>query len=219
MDKSEAIVKIKEILGLAKKEEVLTEEVVVAEIVEEVQLVDVKTTDNLIIRIDSNTPSEGANVSQILEDGTVAALNDGTYILAETGESLVVSGSSIKTVIPAEAPAEVVEESPAPAVEIEVETPEMEMPTEEVVEVETPEVDYVAELIMTVTSLTERVMKLEESLGLTNKMATEMSKVIEEFSGKPAGTPIKLEKEGFTKADKAQKYNALDEIRKIRSAK
>jgi Na+-translocating ferredoxin:NAD+ oxidoreductase RnfG subunit len=212
MDKSEAIVKIKEILGLTKKQ---------------INLIDVKTTDNLIIRIDSNTPSEGANVSQILEDGIVAALNDGTYILADTGESIVVSGSSIKEVIPAPAPEvteEVVEEAPA-VEEVTEETPSevVEEVTEEVpvIEevVETPvENDYVAELIMAVTALTERVMKLEESLGMTNQVATEMSKVIEEFSGKPAGKSIKLEKEGLVVSEKTKKYNALDEIRKIRSA-
>lgn len=207
MNKSEAINKIKDILGLAKKVEDVATEVVTetaAEVVVETALVDVKTTDNLIIRIDSNTPAAGAAVSQILEDGTVAALNDGTYILAETGESLVVVGSSISEVIPASAPEEIpAEEAPA--------TPEVE------VEVEAPAADYMSELLIAVASLGDRVAALEAAAGTAMEQAVEMSKVVSEIAGKPAGTPVKLEKEGFT--NKEKKYSALDEIRSIRSSK
>jgi hypothetical protein len=212
MNKSEAINKIKDILGLPKASDVVnaTEDVVetpaeaVVETVEEVALVDVKTTDNLIIRIDSNTPSQGAKVSQILEDGTVATLNDDTYILAETGESIVVSGSSIVEVIPAPAP----EEIPA---EDAVETPEVE------VEVESPEADPMSELIMAIAVLSDRVAALEAAQGTAMEQQVEMSKVVEEIAGKPAGSPVKLEKEGFSTKEK--KFSALESIRNIRAGK
>jgi flagellar biosynthesis GTPase FlhF len=184
---------------------------------------DVKTTDGKILRIDGDILEKGKKVYEILEDGTVAAINDDDYIL-ETGETVMVRGNEVYDFIPVTAE-EVVEEEPATEETPAEEAPATEQATsteivEEIASAETvEEVSDEMNWDEAVKALAEEIASLKESITEMKKSAQTMREHIEKFSKLPAENGIEKEKTGFktnVEKEKDLKQANLDKIRNLR---
>jgi len=183
---------------------------------------DVKSTDGKIIRIEGDVLEKGLSVYEILEDGAVAALNDGDYIL-ESGETINVSGGSISDFIPVD----VVEEVPAEEAPVDEEVPAEvaeEAPAAEVVaEIVETEVADIAEEIgidEAVAALAQEIASIKEVVNEMRASAQEMREHIAKFSNIPANDGIKQEKTGFSSVkeeSKDSRFRNLEKIKALRS--
>jgi predicted RNase H-like nuclease (RuvC/YqgF family) len=139
---------------------------------------DAKTTDGKIVRIDGDVLETGLSIYEILEDGAIAALDDGDYIL-ESGETIKVAGGVISDFIPVSA--EVVEDEVIED-EISEDSTDAEEVVEEIAESTVEEIEDEMDWEEAVKALAEELVEIKEIADEMKKKYNKMAKEANKFS-------------------------------------
>lgn len=195
---------------------------------------DTRTTDGKILRIEADVLQNGASVYSILEDGTIGAIDDGSYIL-DSGETVNVQGGRVESFIPVsvDAPAEDVEsptedampgdstEDVAPAADAEA--PAEDAAPGDVVE-EIANADGSADVVTAditweeaVKALADEIKALKDAMGQMQMSNEALKSHVAQFSKLPSETEIKKEKQGFKTEDEKNKDLRLANLEKIKA--
>lgn len=180
--------KDKEEMSEDKKEDENTEE----------KFHDFKTTDNKILRVNSNTIDKGEDIYEILEDGTTAAINDGVYVL-QNGEQVDVVGGKVKELIPVDNKDEEKTEEPEAKAEGEEKTEEDNEPS------------FEERVLGAIESLTEKVNSMETE-------AVAMKSQLKDLGAEPSEEPEDLKKKEFS-SNRKKHASKAEEIRDFLSKK